>query len=99
MRFDVKRREFVATGGIGPHAFDAARIHRFLPSPAALGLAFVIQMDTSISMFLGAALAVLASRIALGWTTRFLITTCAGLVAGERIAGVVDAIRLVIAGL
>ena len=50
-------------------------------------------------MFIGAALGLIAGRIAAGWTARFLITACAGLVAGESIAGVADAIRLVIAGL
>ncbi|WP_434563241.1 OPT/YSL family transporter [Pseudomonas sp. Z5-35] len=61
---------------------------RYLPSTAALGLAFVLPASVSLMMALGAVLTWLVSR---GWpslTERFAITAAAGLIAGESITGV-----------
>jgi uncharacterized oligopeptide transporter (OPT) family protein len=61
---------------------------RYLPSAAALGLSFVLPASVSIMMASGA---VLAWLVGLRWprlTERFAVTTAAGLVAGESIAGV-----------
>jgi uncharacterized oligopeptide transporter (OPT) family protein len=65
--------------------------HRLLlvPSGATLGLAFVIPAGTSITLFLGAALASLLHWLAPGWSARFLLSAAAGLVAGESLYGVV----------
>jgi uncharacterized oligopeptide transporter (OPT) family protein len=65
--------------------------HRLLlvPSGATLGLAFVIPAGTSITLFLGAALASLLHWLAPGWSSRFLLSAAAGLVAGESLYGVV----------
>ena len=65
---------------------------RWLPSPVAVGLAFVIPASISIVMFVGAALAALAARLAPDPARRFTVTVAAGLVAGESIAGVVAAL-------
>ncbi|WP_313056080.1 OPT family oligopeptide transporter [Pseudomonas lopnurensis] len=66
----------------------AERRLRWLPSSAALGLAFIIPASISLMMTGGALLAWLfASR----WRTlgeRFVIVAAAGLVAGESMAGV-----------
>jgi putative OPT family oligopeptide transporter len=64
-----------------------------LPSASALGLAFVVPAYNSISMFVGAVLAALATRAAPGWSGRFLVVVAAGLIAGESLAGVGIAIR------
>jgi uncharacterized oligopeptide transporter (OPT) family protein len=69
-----------------------ARAARWLPSPAALGLAFVIPAWNSISLFLGAAAAYLIARVSRSWAERFLIAAAAGLVAGESLAGVATAV-------
>jgi uncharacterized oligopeptide transporter (OPT) family protein len=65
-----------------------ARRARFLPSAAALGLAFVLPASVSLMMSLGAVLTWLAG---LRWprlTREYAITVAAGLIAGESITGV-----------
>lgn len=76
----------------------SARIRRFVPSAAALGLAFVIPASNSISMFLGGCAALAASTFAPNWSARFLVTIFAGVIAGESLTGAGDALRLVIQG-
>jgi uncharacterized oligopeptide transporter (OPT) family protein len=61
----------------------------FVPSGATLGLAFVIPAGTSITLFLGAALASVLHLLAPRWSARFLLSAAAGLVAGESLFGVV----------
>jgi putative OPT family oligopeptide transporter len=68
-----------------------ARWHRFVPSPSAMGLAFVIPAWNSLSMFLGALIGWLLLRHREDWADRFLIAGAAGLVAGESLAGVAAA--------
>jgi len=61
---------------------------RFLPSAAAVGLAFVLPASVSLMMSLGAVLTWLAG---LRWprlTREYAITVAAGLIAGESITGV-----------
>jgi uncharacterized oligopeptide transporter (OPT) family protein len=64
------------------------RAARWLPSTAALGLAFVLPASTSVMMGLGAVLTWLVSRRWPHITERFAITAAAGLIAGESITGV-----------
>ena len=63
-------------------------VAKWVPSPAALGIAFVIPASYSISMFLGGLLSVLGMRFAKTWTKRFLIVIASGVVAGEGLIGV-----------
>ena len=70
----------------------------FVPSAAAMGLAFVIPPRNSISMFMGACLALLVARLFPRWSDRFVVTICAGLVAGESLTGAGDALRLMMMG-
>jgi uncharacterized oligopeptide transporter (OPT) family protein len=65
-----------------------ARRARYLPSSAALGLAFILPASIALMMGLGAVLTWLASRRWPGTTERFAITAAAGLIAGESITGV-----------
>ncbi|QHA82396.1 OPT family oligopeptide transporter [Pseudomonas mediterranea] len=61
---------------------------RYLPSTAALGLAFVLPASVSLMMALGA---VLTWAVSCRWpslTERFAITAAAGLIAGESMTGV-----------
>jgi uncharacterized oligopeptide transporter (OPT) family protein len=75
------------------------KIARWIPSPSAIGLAFVIPAYYAISFFLGALFFVLAKRFAASWTARFAIVLAAGIIAGESLAGVGDAILKVVQGL
>lgn len=61
---------------------------RYLPSTAALGLAFVLPASVSLMMALGAVLTWLVSCRWPRLTERFAITAAAGLIAGESITGV-----------
>jgi uncharacterized oligopeptide transporter (OPT) family protein len=67
-----------------------ARSLVWLPSGAAMGLAFVIPASTSLTLFVGALLASTLNRIAPRWSARFLLSIAAGLVAGESMFGVVS---------
>lgn len=67
-----------------------------IPSAASLGLAFVITARFSISLFIGACLALLLTRLFPKWSTRFLVTICAGIVVGDSLVGAGDAIWKVI---
>jgi putative OPT family oligopeptide transporter len=65
------------------------RYARLLPSAPALGLALVIPAWNSISLFLGAAIAALFTRINPALAARYTLPVAAGLVAGESLMGIV----------
>lgn len=67
----------------------------WMPSPAAMGLAFVIPAYNSFSMFLGAFAAWILSKWIPNWTARFLIVFASGIIAGESLTGVGLAIETV----
>lgn len=80
-----------ALAGLGlglAEAVGSKRVLAWLPSAPALGLAFVIPASISIMMFAGALLAWLFLKRYPGMAGRFVITTAAGLIAGESIVGV-----------
>ena len=56
---------------------------RFVPSPASIGLAFVIPAWSSLAIFLGALLSLVMKTWLPAWKTRFWVALCAGLVAGQ----------------
>ncbi|MCX2887978.1 MULTISPECIES: OPT/YSL family transporter [Pseudomonas] len=64
------------------------RAARWLPSTAALGLAFILPASISLMMGLGAVLTWLVSCRWPSIAERFAITAAAGLIAGESIMGV-----------
>jgi len=74
------------------------RSRNWVPSPASIGLAMVIPAFNSISMFLGAVLALVAKRVAPSWTARFLIVLAAGIIAGESLTGVALAVQKILGG-
>ncbi|MBA1273246.1 OPT/YSL family transporter [Stutzerimonas azotifigens] len=77
--------------GIALGALEAllpARQLRWLPSSAALGLAFIIPASISLMMTFGAVLAWLVATRSRSLAERFVIAAAAGLVAGESITGV-----------
>ena len=72
------------------------RARPWVPSPAAMGLAFVIPAYYSISMFLGGLAGWVAMRYATRWSERFLIVLASGIIAGEGITGVAVAIQKIL---
>jgi len=68
------------------------RAARLVPSATAMGLGFVIPAWNSISLALGAVLALILTRLAPEWARSKLMVLAAGLIVGESLAGVVGAI-------
>ncbi len=68
------------------------RKRALFPSPASVGLAFIIPAWISITMFLGGLLGWVLERRVPEWHRRFLMVLAAGLVAGESLAGVLHAL-------
>jgi putative OPT family oligopeptide transporter len=67
------------------------RVVTRLPSPSAVGLAFVIPASISMTMALGAIAATVFQRLAPSLAARFTIAAAAGLVTGESLVGVAAA--------
>jgi len=65
--------------------------HR-LPSPASVGMAFIIPAWISISMFIGGLLSWVLKNQVPQWHQRFLVVLAAGLVTGESLVGVAHAL-------
>jgi uncharacterized oligopeptide transporter (OPT) family protein len=78
--------------------FSPKGVKPWIPSASALGLAFVINGYNSVSMFIGATIALIVAKAFPRWSDRFLVTICAGIVAGESLTGAGDAVRLVLMG-
>jgi uncharacterized oligopeptide transporter (OPT) family protein len=76
-------------------AFPAARA--WIPSPAAFGLGFTTPAYNSISMFLGALIALILERRRPALAERTVIPVSSGILAGESVMGIVVAM-LVVAG-
>lgn len=74
------------------------KLRAFVPSPASVGLAFVIPAWNSISMFLGALIAVVLGRAVPSWSAKFLIVVASGLIAGESLMGVGVALMKMLGG-
>lgn len=67
-----------------------------VPSAASFGLAFVVHAKYAVSMFIGATIAWILSRLFPKWSTRFVVTICAGIVVGDSLIGAGDALRIMI---
>jgi uncharacterized oligopeptide transporter (OPT) family protein len=74
------------------------KVRALIPSVSSVGLAFVVYPNYAISMFIGAVIAWILGRIYPSWTTRFLITICAGIIVGESLIGAGDAFWKMFAG-
>ena len=71
---------------------------RFVPSPAAAGLALVIPAYYPILFFIGGLALVIGERFFKSWTARFMIVLAAGVIAGESLVGVGNAIKMILVG-
>jgi len=74
-----------------------SRVKPWLPSAASLGLAFVIPAYNSMSMCVGALLALALRHRAPSWSAAFLIVLASGIIAGESLVGVALALWSMIA--
>jgi putative OPT family oligopeptide transporter len=74
------------------------KVATWVPSPVGVGLAFAIPAYYAFSFFLGAVLMAVAGKIKPRWTARFAIVLAAGIMAGESLMGVADAIYKMVVG-
>jgi uncharacterized oligopeptide transporter (OPT) family protein len=69
-----------------------------IPSPTAVGLAFVIPAYYSVSMAVGGVLAWVIMGRYKTWGSRFMIVLAAGMIAGDSLTGVGLAIANILGG-
>ncbi len=69
------------------------KIVTWIPSPSAFGLALVIPAWNSLSFFIGACIAMFATRFFKSWSARFLIVIASGVIAGEGLTGIGIAVK------
>jgi uncharacterized oligopeptide transporter (OPT) family protein len=67
------------------------RVGRFLPSPAAMGMAMLIPGSYSLAIFVGTAAVMIARRLRPGLDESEVLTVAAGGMAGESLMGVAAA--------
>jgi uncharacterized oligopeptide transporter (OPT) family protein len=72
------------------------RIRPYVPSPAAMGLGFVVQAWYAIAIAGGALLGAAVRRAAPAWSERMLVPILSGVVAGESLMGVAIAVRSIL---
>jgi uncharacterized oligopeptide transporter (OPT) family protein len=78
--------------GVASALLEHRRTPAWLPSMPALGLAMVIPASLSITMFLGSLVALTLARFNPSLAQRFVIAAASGLIAGESLTGVVEAL-------
>ena len=66
---------------------------KFIPSATGLGLSMVIPFFNSLSMFIGALIALLLDKYKKPISEKYVITVSSGIIAGESIMGIVVALR------
>jgi uncharacterized oligopeptide transporter (OPT) family protein len=73
----------------------APATRRYLPSPTALGIAFVVPGFSSIAMFIGAFAAWLLEKYKPRLHERYTIAVSSGVIAGESLMGILVALLTV----
>jgi OPT family oligopeptide transporter len=68
------------------------RTRPFIPSAMGLGLAFVIPFWNTLSMFTGAFIAWILTKVAKEWAIKYTIPIASGMIAGESLMGVMAAL-------
>ncbi|OGS40205.1 MAG: hypothetical protein A2506_11015 [Elusimicrobia bacterium RIFOXYD12_FULL_66_9] len=68
------------------------KYQKFIPSATGLGLAMVIPFFNSLSMFIGALIALILEKAKPALAERYIITVSSGLIAGESLVGVAVAL-------
>ena len=88
----------LAAAGLGVVLTIGGRVRRatrWLPSPVALGMAFLTPANFAVTMFGGAMLARVVERARPAWAETYLPSLAAGGIAGEALTGLVIALLLV----
>jgi uncharacterized oligopeptide transporter (OPT) family protein len=70
------------------------KMRNYLPSPTAMGIAFVIPAFNSISMFAGALIAYILEKKAPQMAENYTVPVASGVIAGESIMGILVAILI-----
>lgn len=65
------------------------RLARFLPSPVALGIAFLLPTSISVAMFMGALALTFMTRRFPAWTEEHISALAGGAIAGESLLAVI----------
>ncbi len=78
--------------GVAAALIEHNRGPEWLPSMPAVGLAMVIPASLAITMFIGSLIALALQRLVPSLSQRFLIATASGLIAGESLTGVGQAL-------
>ncbi|MBF0361507.1 MAG: OPT/YSL family transporter [Oligoflexia bacterium] len=68
------------------------KMRPFIPSSMGIGLAMVIPFFNSLSMFIGATIALVLTKKAPAVAERFIIPVSSGIIAGESILGIIVAL-------
>jgi OPT family oligopeptide transporter len=68
------------------------KYRKFVPSATGLGLAFVIPFFNSLSMFIGALIALIMEKYLPVQSEKYVVATASGIIAGESLLGVFIAI-------
>ncbi len=71
--------------------FAPAKVRKWIPSPTGLGIAFVVPFFNSASMFLGALIAWVLTKVSPTTAEKYIIPVSSGLIAGESILGILIA--------
>ncbi len=79
--------------------FLPEKTHKFIPSAMGLGLAFVIQFFNSLSMFIGAVIALVLTKKKPAMADMYIIPVASGIIAGESLMGVTVALLQNLAGM
>lgn len=72
--------------------FPKAR--KYMPSPTAMGIAFVIPAFNSVSMFIGALIAWIIEKRAPKFSDQYTMSVASGLIAGESLMGIAVAMLI-----
>jgi uncharacterized oligopeptide transporter (OPT) family protein len=72
--------------------FLPRKVVTWMPSVVSIGLAFTVQVYTSLAFLVGAVLMAVAQKLSPQQTAKYGIVICAGIIAGESLAGVGDAL-------
>ncbi|HEY9069094.1 MAG TPA: OPT family oligopeptide transporter [Candidatus Ozemobacteraceae bacterium] len=68
------------------------KLRPYIPSATGIGLAMVIPFYNSLSMFIGAVLAMIIERRSQSFADKYIIPVASGVIAGESIMGIVVAL-------
>src|SRR6185369_3409787 len=92
-RLPVTARWLIAIGGaIGIVMVLVERAlpkhKKYLPSAIGFGLAFTLPASNTLSMFLGAVIALMIEKRNKPWADRYIVPVSSGIIAGESLIGI-----------